>query len=118
MQENQRPASPPPQEPDPKQEQAQTALDLWVAALTHSQWKALQIGGGTVLGLAGGVSLFYLDGTATFGSMGLLVAIAIMLLLPGALQRNLSRSIQLGRIVSIVAFALTLLVFFLQVWPK
>lgn len=109
-----RPMSPPPGEPPAKEGQAQTTLDLWLAALTGGQWKALLIGGGAALGLMGGFCLLYLDNTATFGSMGLLAAIAIMLLLPGALQRNLSRSIHLGRIVSVVAFALTLLVFFLR----
>lgn len=108
MQEEQRPAGSP---PEGSEEPAKSTLDLWALALTPGQWKALQLGGGAALGLLGGISLFYLGGTETFGSMGLLVAIGIMLLLPGALQRNLSRSIHLCRIVSVLVFTLVLLAF-------
>ncbi|MEA5060126.1 hypothetical protein SDC9_198272 [bioreactor metagenome] len=88
-------------------------LDHWASALTEGQWKAWQIGVGMALGAAGGLCLFYLGGTQTFGSVGFLLAIAILLLVPNILQRSLSRSIHMGRITSILSFTLALLVYFL-----
>ncbi len=104
--------------PGPAEEPLQTNPDPWAARLTEKQWRALEIAGGIVLGVAGALCLFYLGGTETFGSVGLLAAIAIMLLLPNVLHTSLGRDLRLGRLVSIAAFALVLLVYFLLNWPK
>ncbi|MEA4970090.1 MAG: hypothetical protein VB051_06085 [Candidatus Pelethousia sp.] len=89
----------------------QTDLDRRFAALSEGQWKALQIVFGLILGAAGSFCLFFLGGTITFNSMGLLMAVGVMLVIPSLLQRNLRRSIHLARIVSILSFALLLLAF-------
>ena len=91
----------------------QTDLDRLLSALSDTQWKALQIAFGIILGAAGGFCLFFLGGTTTFGSMGLLMAVGVMLVIPNLMQRSLSRSIHLARLVSILSFALLLLAFFI-----
>lgn len=100
------------------QEQALTDLDQRMAALTEGQWKALQLGAGAAVGICGGLCLFYLGATETFGSMSLLLALGLMLLLPSFLQRSLRRSIHLGRMASMVAFALVFLAYSIWNWPK
>lgn len=102
------------QEADPAKQldgSDQTDLDRRFAALSEGQWKALQIVFGLILGAAGSFCLFFLGGTITFNSMGLLMAVGVMLVIPSLLQRNLRRSIHLARIVSILSFALSLLAF-------
>ncbi len=89
----------------------QTELDRRFAALSNAQWKALQIAFGLILGAGGSFCLFFLGGTITFSSMGLLMAVGVMLVIPSLIQRNLSRSIHLARLVSILSFALLLLAF-------
>lgn len=100
------------------QEQALTDLDRKAAALTEGQWKALQLGGGAALGICGGLCLFYLGATETFGSISLLLALGLLLLLPSYLQRSLRRSIHLGRMASMAAFALFFLAYAAWNWPK
>jgi len=108
----------PQQEPDDLEaELPPSGLELWASARSEKQWKKLQIIGGIVLGIAGGLSLFYLGASDSSSSVGLIVTIVLMMVLPNLLQRNLSRSINLGRNVAIGAFGFVLLVYFLMHWP-
>lgn len=110
---------PEPAEQSDRPDQAnQTELDRRFAALSEGQWKALQVVFGLTLGAAGSFCLFFLGGTITFNSLGLLMAVGVMLVIPSLLQRNLSRSIHLARLVSILAFALFLLAFALLNRPR
>ena len=87
-----------------------SSLDRLAAGLSPEKWKLWQTIAGAVLGIAGGLCLFYLGGTETFGSMGLVLAVVILLLIPNILQRNIARSLTRARMVSIIAFAAVLLV--------
>ncbi len=101
----------PAEQSDQPDQANQTELDRRFAALSEGQWKGLQVIFGLILGAAGSFCLFFLGGTITFNSMGLLMAVGVMLVIPSLLQRNLSRSIHLARLVSILSFALLLLAF-------
>lgn len=100
--------------PDPQQDELEneylSSLDRLAAGLSPEKWKLWQTIAGAVLGIAGGLCLFYLGGTETFGSMGLVLAVVILLLIPNILQRNIARSLTRARMVSIIAFAAVLLV--------
>ena len=69
--------------PDPQQDELEneylSSLDRLAAGLSPEKWKLWQTMVGVVLGIAGGLCLFYLGGTETFGSMGLVLAVVILL---------------------------------------
>lgn len=94
----------------PPEDTFKSALDEKLARLPEKLWLKWQLAGGVLIGLAGGLCLFYLGGTETFGSIGLVLAVLILLLFPNILQKNLSRSIQKGRTASVITFAAFLLV--------
>lgn len=100
--------------PDPQQDELEneylSSLDRLAAGLSPEKWMLWQTIIGVVLGIAGGLCLFYLGGTETFGSVGLVFAVVILLLIPNILQRNIARSLTRARMVSIIAFAAVLLV--------
>ena len=105
-QEQQRPES----QQDELENEYLSNLDRLAAGLSPEKWKLWQTIAGAVLGIAGGLCLLYLGGTETFGSMGLVLAVVILLLIPNILQRNIVRSLTRARMVSIIAFAAVLLV--------
>lgn len=94
-----------------------SSLDRLVSNLSPEKWKLWQTIVGVVLGVAGGLCLFYLGGTETFGSFGLVLAVVILLLIPNILQRNIARSFTRGRMVSIIAFAAVLLLHLALYFP-
>lgn len=94
-----------------------SSLDRLVSNLSPEKWKLWQTIVGVVLGIAGGLCLFYLGGTETFGSFGLVLAVVILLLIPNILQRNIARSFTRGRMVSIIAFAAVLLLHLALYFP-
>lgn len=101
---------PEPPAPAPPEDAFKNTLDEKLARLPEKLWLKCQLLGGILLGLAGGLCLFHLGGTETFGSVGLVLAVLILLLFPNILQRNLTRSIQKGRTASVITFAAFLLV--------
>lgn len=107
--------------PDPQQDELDneylSSLDRLVSNLSPEKWKLWQTIVGVVLGIAGGLCLFYLGGTETFGSFGLVLAVVILLLIPNILQRNIARSFTRGRMVSIIAFAAVLLLHLALYFP-
>ncbi len=105
-QEQQRPES----QQDELENEYLSSLDRLVSNLSPEKWKLWQTMVGVVLGIAGGLCLFYLGGTETFGSFGLVLAVVILLLIPNILQRNIARSFTRGRMASIIAFTAVLLV--------
>lgn len=94
-----------------------SSLDRLVSNLSPKKWKLWQTIVGVVLGIAGGLCLFYLGGTETFGSFGLVLAVVILLLIPNILQRNIARSFTRGRMASIIAFAAVLLLHLALYFP-
>ena len=96
-----------------EEEEPRNALDTAVFRLTEKQWRLCQVMGGCLLGLLGGFCLFRLGSMETFSSTGLLLAVFVLMLVPNILQRNLRRSIGLGRTVSVITFAAMLLLEFL-----
>ena len=105
-QEQQRPES----QQDELENEYLSSPDRLAAGLSPEKWKLWQTMVGVVLGIAGGLCLFYLGGTETFGSVGLVFAVVILLLIPNILQRNIARSFTRGRMASIIAFTAVLLV--------
>ncbi len=94
-----------------------SSLDRLVAGLSPEKWKLWQTIVGAVLGIAGGLCLFYLGGTETFGSIGLVLAVVVLVLIPNIFQRNIARSFTRGRMVSIIAFAAVLLLHLALYFP-
>ncbi len=76
------------QRPEPQQDELEneylSSLDRLLAGLSPEKWKLWQTIAGAVLGIAGGLCLFYLGGTETFGSVGLVLAVVILLLIPNS----------------------------------
>lgn len=83
------------------------------AALSERAWTWVQCALGLGLGLAGGL-LFALQDSPEFGFFALPAAALVLLLGPRALENQLQRSLQKGRITMICTFALALVFFLIR----
>lgn len=94
--------------PEPEDEPGPTALQEKVAAIPDEKWKLYQLLGGILLGIICGLLISFGDKLFS-GSVGVILAFGVALVLPNLLERQFARSLRRMRVVLAAALAVCLL---------